>query len=468
MNIFIIDEKKITQIGELSVVSISLKEIKDNPPLESEIFIVNCENKKYAKAACEAIRRDTNPAIYLKPIILINSNENFTINNIADGYFTIEQTDALNNSFFPASYGSINQRIEEIQGFKGVKDTNIALKVLRYIMTRKMSLTPFRGSGNRFGLYYPNIDIFMRSKDETIYNTLDFLEDQNLLSQEFYEKVHLCIHCNSSFLNFMEVCPHCGSADLEDDDLVHHFDCAHVAPAKNFKQNGSLICPKCDKELKGLGVDYDKPATVFRCNSCRHTSQNPDISTTCFHCSTVTEPEDLQKRKIKKYSITALGENAAIHGIDQMFIQILDEKIKILPYQAFKILLSSEIERIRRYDISKSSVILFQITQSEQFYAQLGKRTRQIFSEIGDILNSVLRTCDITTTINEVTFISLLPETDSTGADVALRRLKEKFSVLIESNFEKQIEINTSSISLNKDQDVESVLTGVIENATAN
>lgn len=436
---------------------------------DSDIFLIDSRDHHFAQAACKVVRSHSVPAIYLKPIIAVNADGETAseIEAMTDEVFTTKMTSALELRYLAETGIKINRRIEKLSGLHDKTDTGVAQKILRYLFTRQKELVPFRNAQNRFGLHYPEIEALINTKDDSLFHVLDFLETQHLLNSDFYEKVHQCNHCNSSLLNFIEICPHCSSGDLETDDLIHHFHCAHVAPAKKFKTIGGYVCPKCDKTLGGLGVDYDKPSTVYKCNRCKHVSQEPEVSTTCFTCGTHSLPEDLVVKTIKKYTLSSLGENSAINGIDIMFQQILDQAINILPYQMFKVFLEAEIERIKRYGISRSSIILFYINEFDKLYGQMGNRSKEIFGEMGVIMKSVLRNCDITTIVNETTFISLLPETDNNGAKTAIERLKEKFTHLFETNLDRKIDIITNTLELSGTKTVSDVLTEVLEDGTS-
>lgn len=119
--------------------------------------------------------------------------------------------------------------------------------------------------------------------------------------------------------------------------------------------------------------------------------------------------------QVKTYSLTGLAENAAVYGLDSLFKRVLSKEIKILPHHAFMVVLGIEIERIKRYKISTSSVVLFKITDMDTLYLQLGKRTKDIFGEMSIVFKSILRTSDITTSLNESTFLSMMPETHLKG-----------------------------------------------------
>lgn len=469
MNHLYISEEPTGLPGTITAETIPVLAAEDGLPEDIDLFIVDARDLRYTEDACRAVRSKPVPSIYLKPIVAVNADqENLpAIRAMADKVYTAGETSVLFSQQLTEAGSTINKRIEKLSEVKDTTDTAVAQKILRYLYTRQKELLPFRNALNRFGLHYPDIELLLSGREDSLFQVLDFLESQHLLKSEFFEKIHQCNHCSGSLLNFIEICPQCSSGNLETDDLIHHFHCAHVGPSETFRQKTGYICPKCDKPLSGLGVDYDKPSAVYRCLSCRHVCQEPDVSTICFSCGAKSLPEDLILRTIKTYRISALGENSAIHGIDIIFRQFLDHEIKLLPYSSFKVLLEAEIERIRRYKLSKSSLLFFHIGDFEKLYEQIGNRSKEIFSEMGQIMESVLRACDITTILNEATFISLLPETDSNGALTAIERLKQKFNQLFEANLKKNIVIRTNNMELSGDFTVDGLLSEIIERGTS-
>lgn len=465
MNIVYINETQETQAGNVNVVRHSLAEIESGCPDNIDIFLLDARDRKYAEDGLRAIRTQSAPSVYLRPVVAVNTDvdNDALIRAMADALFSEAATASLELSRITEAGVKINRRIEKLTEIHDTTDTAIAQKVLRYIYTRQKELKPYRDVLSRFGLHYPDIETFLNSRDDSLFYILDFLENQHLLHSEFYEKIHQCNQCSSSLLNFIEICPHCGSGDLEDDALIHHFHCAHVAPAETFRHKNGYVCPKCDKPLGGLGVDYDKPSMVYRCNSCRHVCQEPDVSTTCYNCGTKSLPEDLILRTVKTYRLSALGENSAVHGIDIMFQQIFDKSVKMIPYPSFKTFLEAEIERIKRYKISKTSIFLFHIGEFEKMFSQLGNRTKEIFAEMGMIMKSVLRTSDITTVINEETFICLLPETNIDGALMAIKRLKEKFFNLFETNLHITIDIFSKAVEISPTHTVDTLISEITD-----
>jgi len=465
---YLITRRPLENIASLPVSVISFAEIDDRLPDDARLFLVDLDEIAELEAAVRMIRQNPAAAVYLKPIFILNGCSGIPdfINRLVDGclrgpdYAELEVRDLLDKA------DNINSRLGQIPADNFFNDSNISLKLIRFLFSRDKELLPLSDSASPLGYLYPEIDMFLGMKDESPVNVLDFLEAERLLNASFYARAHLCHSCHSAFLNFQEVCPDCSSADLDYEELIHHFRCAHIAPLPEFKRkNGKLVCPKCDDQLRDLGVDFDKPSGVHRCNSCSHTTQDPKIMTTCFHCGASSPPENLIIQDFKRYSLTALALNTALYGLDGMFSKILSRDVNTISIKAFKIMLASEIERIKRYKLSTSTVIFFEMADMENLYITFGDRTEEMFKEISAIIRMILRTSDVATAINENSFFCLLPETPLDGAVIAVRRLLEKIEALFENNLQYTLQINTSCIPISAEATADELLEELIANA---
>jgi len=465
---FLVTEQPTVRLGPAVVTAIGKEELIRNPPVDARLFLIDAADPAYAEEICFRLRQYPLPAVYLRMLVLISAQTQDLppqLAGLADQLLGLDQlTDFTFQKLLDAAQ-PINQLIRSLPGIDQKPDTNIGLKLIRFLHTRNRLLKPSRSTRTIFGLSYPEAEIFLRRRDESIFQLLDFLEDQQLLSSTFFEKAHFCNQCGCAYLNFLEICPDCSSADLHPDDLIHHFRCAHVAPEAEFRQQTTLVCPKCEKELKQLGVDYDKPSMVYRCYSCRHTSQEPHVTTLCFHCGARALPENLDIRTIKEYRLTALAENAALYGMDSLFQRIIEQEIALVPFSTFKVFLQVEIERIKRYKLSTSCLILFQALDLDRIYVQLGQRAKDVFGEMAAIIKAMLRTSNIITSVNDSTFLSLLPETGEDGAHIALDRLKQRVAAIFTNNLPGQVTLQTHAVQLNPGQNSDALIEELLANA---
>ena len=448
MEYFLIEEKKSSVKLPLPYKKIDKKEIKDGSRVP-EAFVVVGNSNDFFEEVCRNIRHLGSPKIYLKPVIfIVDGRLSPRIAAMADAVFSSNALDEDALRFELKKIDRINDAIRKINPTEDEREDDLFLRVLRFIFTRDKRVEPVRDRTSFFGITYPAIESFFSKEDYALFSTLEFLEENGSIEGDFFEKVHLCNKCHCSFLNFMEVCPNCGSANLLEENLIHHFPCAYVGPESDFMKGGQLVCPKCNKKLKGLGVDYDKPAVIHKCNNCGFVTQEPDVKTICFNCEKESPPEDLIVQTIKVYTLTSVGENFAIYGFESPLLKALREQLNILPYNSFLTLIQLEIERSKRYGV-ESSVVAFQIVNLNDIYAKLGKKTDRLLREIGALIKVATRKSDVLTILNEGMVLLLLPHTPLKGADVVRSRLVSEIDKLIEENvgIKPYIESSMSEIS---------------------
>lgn len=413
--------------------------------------IVDAADADMAREVCHRIRRDARPSVYLAPILLLEPEAGTLPRHLAravDGVAAQSAFATLYYQSFAARIAAIRSRIALLENVAQAQDTNLALKVLRYLHVREARLQPMHDVVSPHGYHYPELDLMLGRPDDNVFDVLGFLEGQRLLAGEFVDRSHHCGHCGSAFLNFRESCPQCHSANLQVEDLIHHFRCAHVAPMEDFQQGGGLRCPKCERELRQIGVDYDKPSSVYICSDCRHTTQDPETSTLCYQCGSVAAPERLGQRTIKSYGLTALAQNAALYGLDNLFRGILEGELEILPLGVFKRFLQVEIERTRRYKLSHSSLVMLHVRDLDRIYMEAGPRAKEIFGEFGRILRAALRPSDVITAFNDSLFLVLATETAAEGAAGMAARITERLDALVRGNFAHPADIVADHLAL--------------------
>jgi len=411
-----------------------IQENKDN----AFWLIDSCRDKDASIDIIKNIRNQFKPNVYLRPIVAIVNQNNENIFGV-DAVVTASKLneEIINNLI--SRFEPINQWIDKAVRHSNVQDSGYVFKILRLIVSREFEFVPETSPQKLLGYTYPLLDLVERQDDNSLFKVLDLLESQSLISGRFITKAHFCCHCECAFLNFKEVCPQCNSDHLNSDELIHHFKCSHVAEASEYEQEGEMVCPKCDRKLKHIGVDYDKPSIVHHCNECNNRFQEATILTQCFNCGRNTEPENQIVRSIKAYKSTAIGSNAAIYGMDSLFSKILQPKFNLFSTKDFRQLLLIEKERIGRYKISTSSLVFIQF-DIEKIYISLGANAHELFTELSEIFKSILRSSDVISSQNESLFILLLVETSTQQATVALSRFEQGIGDLLTHNLGYQLD----------------------------
>lgn len=369
----------------------------------------------------------TKAAFQFKPIFLNPQLSDSVLKSACDGLTT-----DINSSTVVDTIASIQQRMAEL-GFKIFErertywtHDRILFAIYRYLLIRSdklPKLIPIKGS--QLGYMLPLVYAVAKSYNISSYS---LLKDRQRSSEEYkytnYEqmvaRVYLCPNCFDRNSIYMESCPKCGSVDIDEHSMIHHFRCANITPDYTYQQARHLICPKCSAELRHIGVDYDRPASSFLCNSCGASFTEPTIKCFCQNCGVVSKVENLIAIKLHNSSFTQLGreiysqfdeypEMDNIPKYDHIlsfnnFIDIVRVRLDVYnsigdterQFSIFKIAYRSDssnlhplISRIYQYlpmaDIAmrENNIYIFELFESEQ-------QQQEAFEQVGDVFQGVL------------------------------------------------------------------------------
>ncbi|MBI3773058.1 MAG: hypothetical protein HY272_10220 [Gammaproteobacteria bacterium] len=424
------------QVGPAFLMSVTLAELMKTDPWQYAFLVIDTDQPQQAEAIIRAVRQSHHPALYLLPIVGLHKGLVYggKVHRFADVYLPRDSFDQKAAGELVSQFEPVLSWIDGSGHDGGSADVNIAFKVLRMIASRGTPFVPVATASASAGYVYPLIEPLFDHNDAGVLQTLEYLQDQRLLHGEFFARAHFCSHCDCAFLNFTEACPHCGATDLKLDELVHHFKCAYTGELSEFKRGETMVCPKCEQLLRHIGVDYDKPSLVYHCNQCTHAFQDPRVMSMCYNCGRSVAPENQLIRIIQSYSVSSLGENAARYGMESLFANIFDSELKLASFVSFMDFCRIEVERIRRYKKSSSTLVLFEFSGLDALYIKLGKRARDVFMELSAIFKSILRRSDVITARNETVFLVVMTETDMDQARLAVGRLEQGIIALFENN----------------------------------
>lgn len=97
------------------------------------------------------------------------------------------------------------------------------------------------------------------------------------------DRVLVCPRCQA-LPTFRRGCRRCGSACLEDQRLIHHFPCAHVAPVEDFRLGERLVCPKCAARPLIVNADFEYLEGPSTCGACGAREGRTELVGHCFGC----------------------------------------------------------------------------------------------------------------------------------------------------------------------------------------
>ncbi|MBZ9613243.1 diguanylate cyclase domain-containing protein [Rheinheimera maricola] len=447
--------------------SITLSQLEQINWQQVSFLVLDATNLSAAYAALVQLRQQALPQVYLRPIVFVaakGSREGWQW-QAADAVIEKDTDHAIDWSVWSEQLEGINRWIDTLPVIAGAVDGHLPVRLLRLLASRQIDAAPLASADICTGFIYPLLQPLFTKQDMGAIQMLAFLEEQRLLSPTLFERAHFCPHCDSAFLNFKETCIECGSQDLDVVELVHHFKCAFTADISRFKRGGdSLVCPKCDKQLRHIGVDYDKPSVVNKCRVCQHVSQDANVMAKCFSCGCSTETKFLDLRRVNRYQLTSVGLNAAFYGLQTYFTNILEEELQLVSLREFELFVSIETARIARYGKSQSALAIVRLIGLDKIHFELGSKSKQVFSELAGIFKAVLRDTDVVTAYNESVFAILMTETSKDKADLALNRLNKAVERLFSENLDRTLDMQIQAVNVEAELQVKQTLEQFLNN----
>ena len=274
---------------------------------------------------------------------------------------------------------------------------------------------------------------------------LEMLADMELLTCKPFQRLHQCGHCNSSRVSAREECATCHSSFIEETALVHHYSCGYLAPESEFFSDRQLVCPKCQKEMRHYGVDYDKPGTQYGCSACGETNPDPDVGFMCADCGLHTPGASIDSVDRFHYQLSADGLRALQAGLLPN-ATITDYVQNINAYFAPRDFLTLSYHSLRvakRYERQLCGIAI-KISNYDTLVASIGRQAMsKSFVLLGEVIAQNLRETDLLTAREQELYV-VLPETDANNTGLLIERLTKQ----VESTVSTPLEFKTERFDI--------------------
>ena len=400
----------------------------------SDAIVLDYSNKMACLDLLKQIRSSFLESIYLVPVFILSINEDIdaVTKALSDGVIQ-----SLQEETFMGVYNSVDQRIKQLRTVENTEqDIRIQNKILRFFYTRDTRMVPITTSESHTGYAFPLLTLhFNNANTDAEFSILDSLYQKEFFRRRYEDIVHLCNNCYSGFLNYREICPKCESSDLYTENLIHHFVCANIAPESDYINGDQMICDKCNRLLRHIGVDYDKPSLIYTCNNCGNHFQESVMQAHCVHCDTEHTVDGLLERKVYNFELTALGEEAAINGVVPSEKQEAELE-GFIGFSTFNIFLKYEIERIK--NTGKTSCIGSLSLRTPAVLAKgLDVKYNTVVAEVSEFIKNATLATDILTFINNNTFLIISPDNEKIRVESLLNNIRHSVQKLIDSNIDE-------------------------------
>lgn len=387
------------------------------------------------RQGCEAFIRQCRGSfigtLYLMPIFILSLNKEIvkSVEVLSDGIISSLQVEPIL---------SLIDKIRSKQQNLAVIDSTspevrIMTKFLRYMYTRETKIEPIVDHRSHIGYNYPMLsDHYENGSTQDMFKLLDNVSQNEFVRPKFVDKLHLCSDCYSSFLNFRETCPKCESLDIETENLIHHFVCAYVGPEHDFISDDYLVCPKCNRMLRHIGVDYDKPSVIYNCRNCSHTFQESVMEAFCFVCQKRNPVEALIDKPIYSYELTPIGEESAVNGFGREVKEEFDIQ-GFITFTTFNIFLKYEIERSKNSQ-KPSAVGSLILKISPEDRIKMGPSYKKLMLEMADFIKNATLSTDILSFVNNNTFLIISPNNEASDLQNLLNNIRSSMEKLLQSS----------------------------------
>ena len=416
-----------------------------------DALIVDAQDENYTRFFVKKIRSHRNPEFYLKPLFLLSPKEvkDPFVKKLNDGIiFSTDQMEELAKTVKDIFLKTTQLNPVVPPSF----EAQTMKKVFDYMYTRNVaSLVPFLNVNSSLGYTWPEVSVHFESHEET--KTLQVLEwaaKEQLFTPEFVDRVYLCGNCSNGFMLYREVCPSCNSANVTMQDNIHHFPCAYVGPSKDFvvNEHNALECPKCNKSLRHIGVDYDKPSSVCHCNNCDKNFQDLYVKAKCLSCHSDTEVQYLITQNIFAYNLSS--KNTLMDAINILTSQEREITGTVRP-EIFKVMLHYQAERIKNNPSLKSFFTTIELENVKQLHAVIGENSyNKLLNEIISIVREYITSSDfISIDTNNIIRICV-NDIDEKQLNKHNAEIAEKTKMMVKNNisgFELEIKISYKQVT---------------------
>ncbi len=269
-----------------------------------------------------------------------------------------------------------------------------------------------------------------------------------------------CVNCRSSHLSFIDVCPNCRAIDIETQSSLHCFTCGCVDIQEKFIQNGILICPKCNTQLRHIGSDYDRPIENHVCNVCHQSFVEADVLVRCATCDKEMAPDDLVSNVIHSWKLSDKGRIIAARGNESDIGSSFDQ-LDFISRELFVHDLDWLLRSSRRYPDMAFSIFGIYFANLPELASLTGHtRLLQILESFAQQLRSILRIPDLATRSAENLLWLLLPHTNEVGLRGFQARIETKLEAMQQDSDHKLDVrfIGVSSSHMSEREDAELVL----------
>jgi hypothetical protein len=135
-------------------------------------------------------------------------------------------------------------------------------------------------------------------------DVLRTLQVLGIVKEEPFDYIRKCSRCDHHGMVVKVACPACASTNTDQGKVIEHLPCGNIDLESRFATTeGGLVCRKCKKKLKAIGVDYVKPGSYCACLSCKTLSPEGRMQFICLNCGSSLARDEMKLEPLAAYSV---------------------------------------------------------------------------------------------------------------------------------------------------------------------
>ncbi len=308
-------------------------------------------------------------------------------------------------------------------------------RLLAFLFTRPgRHIVPIQDWRVKQLYHYPLLEAFDHSMTSSV-DWLTTLTRRRLLEPvALVDRIRACPDCQGAHFSYIDQCANCASIDISETIFLHCYCCGHVATQDAYLAGDGMRCPKCQTQLRHIGVDYDRALETYQCGTCTTRFAQPDVRARCLHCAKSHTTLDLPERRIHSYQLSNSGALAARTGnVGDLFTLIDDLNYAHLSY--FERTLDWQLDLRRRHKEVEFGVVCIRLANLRELIDATSRaRAAQIIDAFALRLRELIRSTDLLTRSDEQHCWLFLPQTPAAGLAVLRSRIEELPSLVSEAD----------------------------------
>ncbi|HEX5978684.1 MAG TPA: hypothetical protein VFY68_15490 [Nitrososphaeraceae archaeon] len=185
------------------------------------------------------------------------------------------------------------------------------------------------------GFLYSDIQLTTLEEQTTF---LEVLERTETVTHDPSISIMQCPFCSSHRFCSTFTCKLCKSPNILRGSAIVHEPCGNIDfYYKYASDDGKLVCQKCNKTLKAIGIDYSRLDHIYNCLGCKSMVSDIDQLYKCLDCGKSSTLEESRILLLNEY-VFDIDKLTKLVDIDKSVLSIIKQLdklgIKAVPHGA--------------------------------------------------------------------------------------------------------------------------------------